>query len=292
MGWRGHPPIHADRRVPGLVRRYKGLAAGAFRVQAGLFTDASVNAHDVGDLQAAVHASVKGSRKAWLAYYRRCIVDVGSKYAAQGIPPKRRKRQASDEAPIPDAWGPASSAWWADAYRGRLGDEAWWDPWLAGMLRYAESTAGTRIQHVNEATEAAVARVIQDGVRDGLSVAQVRDNITSLFLTDFTVVRAERIARTEVLNSARAGSFEAVIATGLSDVATKSWQDSGDALVRSTHAEATADNQDIPYLDTFKVRSERTGAIQELQFPGDSSLGADASNVVNCRCDLVAQSKR
>lgn len=279
--WHGHAPVHLDRRVPGLIRRHRRLAATVFRHERGAFAMATRDARDVEDVRRGVEEAQRASKSAWLAYYRRCVVDVGAQFARQGLPAQVRS----------EAWGPSQDDWWVNTYLQRLGPEEWWDPWLAGMLRYAEHTAATRVRHIDAVTQARVAAVIREGVAEGVGVAVVRDRIEDLYV-GFSKVRAGRIAQTEVLNSARAGSFEAVIATGLSDVAVKSWRDSGDVLVRETHRVATAENVGIPYLEPFQVRNPRTGAMELLNFPGDASLGASAANIINCRCDLFAESKR
>lgn len=273
--WRGHRPLHLDRRMPGLVRRYRRLAGGAFRVELKAFDAEAAEARDVEALRQATETAMRLARPTWLAYYRRCIVDVGATFARQGLPQEART-----------AYGTANDPWWVTTYQQRLGPEEWWSPWLAGMLRYAEKTAAQRVQHIDDGTRTALNITLREGIAEGVSVPDLRDRIHAQY-ADFSKVRAERIARTEVLNSARAGAHESVVATGLADIVVKSWLHSGDDRVRSTHEEAQAANERIPFNDTFKVRSMRTGAIQELQFPGDSSLGADASNIINCRCGSV-----
>lgn len=56
----------------------------------------------------------------------------------------------------------------------------------------------------------------------------------------------------------------------------KLWVTMGDSRVRTIHQ--VADGQEVPASDPFTVGGER------LMYPGDTSLGASAGNVVNCRC--------
>lgn len=93
--------------------------------------------------------------------------------------------------------------------------------------------------------------------------------------------RGENIARTESLNALRAGQFQAVdqaIEIGEVDTrdAVKVWDASGDGRTRDSHA--YAEGQTVPTKQPFMIG----GSL--MMFPGDSSLGAPASQVINCRC--------
>jgi len=59
----------------------------------------------------------------------------------------------------------------------------------------------------------------------------------------------------------------------------KEWVTVGDERVRPAHA--AADAQVVPVESLFNVGG------QQLRFPGDTSFGATAGNVINCRCSAV-----
>ncbi len=59
-------------------------------------------------------------------------------------------------------------------------------------------------------------------------------------------------------------------------VGAKRWDSVGDDLMRDWHADA--DSQIVSIDEPFDVNDE------ELMYPGDTSLGATASNIANCRC--------
>lgn len=278
MPWKGGSHIARSRAAAGHVRRFKRLASGIFARQADAFKAASQAAHDADDLQRAIDASITSTAPAWRTWHRRCYVIVGADYAEAALPKQRAKRAAGDQD--------------VDALRAQLGKEAWWDTWLALTLRYADTQSAQKIQGIDEATRHALRRQITRGLEAGDSVDDIRRRIDGVLRSAHATVRAERIARTEVPTAARAGAWQAPIAYGIEDELVKSWTDSGDRLVRATHEEATAENAGIGYLDAFRVRSPSTGAVQLLNFPGDTSLGADASNVVNCRCDSFTDRKR
>lgn len=60
---------------------------------------------------------------------------------------------------------------------------------------------------------------------------------------------------------------------------TKTWVTMRDALVRHTHV--IADGETVGIFDTFDIGG------YPMRFPKDDSLGASASEIVNCRCCLV-----
>ena len=96
--------------------------------------------------------------------------------------------------------------------------------------------------------------------------------------------RGETIARTETLKALNAGRQEALnqlIENPNNDVraedVVRAWDSAGDGKTRETHA--AADKQDpVPQGQPFIVGG------YSLMYPGDTSLGAPAEEVINCRC--------
>lgn len=89
-----------------------------------------------------------------------------------------------------------------------------------------------------------------------------------------SVARARTIARTETHNAATFASQETAKATGFD--LKKEWMTALDGRAREAHI--VADTQTVPMAAPYIVGGER------LMRPGDSSLGASAENVINCRC--------
>lgn len=98
-------------------------------------------------------------------------------------------------------------------------------------------------------------------------------------------LRGEMIARTETLSSvmtAKHESFRQATAKANRDesLITRKWRSAGDRRVRHTHQVLNA--QEVMGLDIpFHSPS---GAL--MRFPGDTSLGAGANEIVACRCDV------
>lgn len=102
--------------------------------------------------------------------------------------------------------------------------------------------------------------------------------------------RADAIARTETIqaiNRAERAAIAQNIQEGLitADLVTKWWSNSADERVRLSHVELgrryNKENQ-IGFDEPFETI---TGS--KLLYPGDTSLGADASEIIHCRCKCM-----
>lgn len=126
--------------------------------------------------------------------------------------------------------------------------------------------------------DGAVGRAIRDGTP---LPADTIDKAITQMQARAERYRAEVIARTESINALRAGQYQsieqAMETEGVQDAeAERVWDASGDALTRMTHA--FADGQRRPFREPFNVGGYR------IMYPGDSSLGAPASETIQCRC--------
>lgn len=83
--------------------------------------------------------------------------------------------------------------------------------------KFAESMA--------ETDKDLLAKIIADGVADGSSITEIRDNITSKF-SDYSKMQAERITRTEVIRAANMAAEDAFIQSGV--VEAKEWLTASD----------------------------------------------------------------
>jgi hypothetical protein len=118
-------------------------------------------------------------------------------------------------------------------------------------------------------------------IEDGRAAAQI-ERMTNRYSNKLLLRRGETIARTETIAALNAGRDEGVtqlIERGevpAEDV-TGEWSATGDGRVRDSHAEM--DGQTQPHGEPFQ---SPTGA--QMLFPGDTSLGAPASETIQCRC--------
>ena len=146
--------------------------------------------------------------------------------------------------------------------------------WRENVDAYLKRTAPPKIIGIQGTTRAALASTISEGVSEGESINNLVKRIRSSY-KQFTPRRARVIARTEVIAASNAGSQAGAIATGL--ILEKEWMATNDPpRVRDTHADADGQRQAMDAA--YSVAGEALG------FPGDTSLGASAGNVINCRC--------
>lgn len=125
--------------------------------------------------------------------------------------------------------------------------------------------------------------IVRRAIRDGKALSQVDiDRITARYAERALRFRADNIAKTESLNALRAGRDEGIrqaieqgaIAPGATQ---KVWDSSGDARVRPDHR--AMDGQSVGMNEPFVAPDG-----SRLMYPGDSSLGAGADQIINCRC--------
>lgn len=101
--------------------------------------------------------------------------------------------------------------------------------------------------------------------------------------------RGTNIARTEALSAFNAGSDEAIrqaVDAGIvnQEGLVRTWDSSGDDKVRDQHRGGGLDGQVRGFDEPFLAPDG-----SNLMFPGDSSRGATAANIINCRCAVITE---
>jgi len=131
-------------------------------------------------------------------------------------------------------------------------------------------------------------KTVANAKKKPLSADQI-DKMVTRYKEKFVQYRAQVIARTEAAEAVSNGRTEALRqqleATGLGDNAVeRTWSATKDKRTRKTHTHGGLDGKKVRGVDTPFV-SPLTGA--KLKAPGDRSLGAPASEVVQCRCTVM-----
>lgn len=154
------------------------------------------------------------------------------------------------------------------------------DEWQRIVLEYLSTVSATKSALISETSMSAIRAALAAGIAEGESIPQLANRISDVYDAGSSY-RATMIARTEVVAASNLGNRAGAKATGLP--LTKEWLASPGGRTRDTHAAAgsTYSADPIGLDDPFVV-----GGAQ-LMFPGDSSMGAPASEVVNCRCTEV-----
>lgn len=162
----------------------------------------------------------------------------------------------------------------------------------APQARYVASARAQLTSGNPEAMRAYLTRARRDRRFDGLvnrAIAAGRpvaagdvERIVGRYADRLLQRRGEDIARTEAMaafNTARDEAYEQLVESGRvkADNVLKAWSAVGDGRTRDAHAAMSGQRRAIgaPFQSP-------TGA--QLMFPGDSSLGAGAGDIANCRC--------
>lgn len=146
------------------------------------------------------------------------------------------------------------------------------------LLRSLSNRSLRSAELIQDATDQQVIMSLWDVVADGKYSIE---KATKVLQEDnnFSKARARVIARTEMLGAARTGQNDSDRQSGL--VIGKIWRSAVQDRTRPGHKKA--DGQVVAFDKPFKVQNGK-GETEELMYPGDSSLGASASNVIQCRC--------
>ena len=137
-----------------------------------------------------------------------------------------------------------------------------------------------------------VGSIIQRGIRDGWSIADMQKSLDALFaqwitgdgdaaqqrfaMDRMSEWRTELIARTESTKATSWGAMQTYTAAGVME---KEWLATGDERTRPTHA--AADGQVRAINEAFVVGGYPMGQ------PGDGTLGAPISEIAACRCTVL-----
>jgi hypothetical protein len=146
------------------------------------------------------------------------------------------------------------------------------------MLIYAEEIAGKRITWLTKETERLILDIVQGGITQGTASGWGRDKIARYIRTELSEqygtisrYRSVMIAQTDINASVNYGSLTSAMNAGVP--MRKTWV-SGGADSRPAHLAAMGIT--VGMDEVFIVGGEK------LRYPGDSSLGASAGNVINC----------
>lgn len=147
------------------------------------------------------------------------------------------------------------------------------DPFI---LQHIRETSGDKIIGITEATKKQIKTEIETGIIEGEGVREISERIDGIYLENIITNRSKLIARTEVMQASNAGSIAGAKSTGIPNLR-KVWLTTRDSRTRPNHEDIDGDKIGIDGVFIL-------GDGSRLNFPGDSSLGAAAGQVINCRC--------
>lgn len=125
--------------------------------------------------------------------------------------------------------------------------------------------------------------IVRKAIADGKPLDKdTIDRLISRYKDSLLQLRGENIGRTETIQALNRSQHEAIrqgVEAGAMSASAvqREWDTAGDTRVRHSHAEM--DGQSVGLDEPFT-----TPRGEKLMFPGDTSLGASAGEVINCRC--------
>lgn len=141
------------------------------------------------------------------------------------------------------------------------------------LLRWLSDRSRRSAELIQGVSDEGVLMTLWDVVYEGnFTIKKASERLREIY--EFSESRAETIARTEIITAGRSGQYFGDIQSGI--VIGKQWRSALQERTRDAHR--SADGQIVKVDEPFIVGGER------LLFPGDTSLGASASNVIQCRC--------
>lgn len=140
------------------------------------------------------------------------------------------------------------------------------------------------VRDINATSKDKIARIIAKGIEEGKTTNEIIKLIDELYLVSMIPNRSKMIAKTETVKSSNAGSYLAALNSPVQlDKVWISIIDSRTRVGEFNHVHP--DGQKVGINEFFTVSGEK------MRYPADSSLGASAGNVINCRCSQVYMPK-
>jgi HK97 family phage portal protein len=152
--------------------------------------------------------------------------------------------------------------------------EGTFDIWKTVVIEWLATNSSNKVVNILNTTKEKLRNILSIGVDNGESIPDIAKRIDQLYLKQIIPNRSTVIARTEVISASNLGSRAGALQTGLP--LEKEWISKIDKRTRDPHR--ASDGQQVAMDKPFKVMG------QKLMFPGDTSMGASASNVIQCRC--------
>lgn len=170
------------------------------------------------------------------------------------------------------------------------------------LLRYLQSFGMAKVKVINETTRRMLLEALIEGLDEGLDAFTIAERLYARWLiqapTDgpISMARTENIARTEIGAALNSGSLSGAREVGMTH---KVWSSVRDFRTRRPEQRGY-DHYSNWDPETGLGAHGQTKMIDEpfvisgeqLMFPGDSSLGASAGSIINCRCSQTYAFKR
>ena len=153
------------------------------------------------------------------------------------------------------------------------------------IISYFDKVGMKKVRYIKNTVKSICKSELKEGMDLGESPAQLASRIKDK-IENIIPNRATVIARTEVVGAGNAGDYYGAMDSGLN--LEKHWLTVRDGKEREWHSSVDGQVRDMD--EPFDVPN-RDGVIEQLMFPLDSSLGASADNIIQCRCVMTYSKK-
>lgn len=247
--------VEALRKAFVVVARVR--ASRIFQSERKRVVEAAKNSGTVESINKAVGKYIDASSSNWEDYYLKTYSQVGAVFA----------RRAYDDILKGND---------IESIESKVKVTSIVDKWLSHIQSVIVEDTADKVVGIGQTTKDKIKSAVQRTIDAGLSVVDAAKEIDSLYLDDIIPNRSEVIARTEIVGASNQASNFAAEETGLK--LKKEWIRTYDDRIRDTHKDVT--EKPIAMDKPFSV------GVSLMMYPGDSSLGADAGEIINCRCTV------
>ena len=158
------------------------------------------------------------------------------------------------------------------------------DVWLSGLRNYATKRAGQEIVVVTGTWKQTLVKLVRGILSEdlGIGIEKAAKELYRRYLATIEKWQCRRIAQTESMIGMAEAANEAAQTLGIHF--TKQWVISGLGNTRPSHElmDGVIVDEDEPFV--------LPGGM--LMYPHDTSMGADAGEIINCACDCLRHPKR
>lgn len=163
--------------------------------------------------------------------------------------------------------------------------------WIKEVINFLIQYGFTLVSNMTQTTKVKLQEIVAKGIEEGKSIDQITKDILSDETTGYSMMRAKRIARTEVM---RASNYAAMIGADKHPFEVdKVWISAKDdrtrRIPRNTYDHVKMNGQKVGWAEDFTSTGKK-GDLVLAGFPGDPTTPAGFS--INCRCTVGFEPKR
>lgn len=165
------------------------------------------------------------------------------------------------------------------------------DLWVDEAIKFLIQYGFTLIADITQTTKSKLQQIVAKGLEEGKGIDAIVAEILSDESIGYSMMRARRIARTEVM---RASNYASMLAVQQHDFEVdKIWIASRDnrtrRIPRNSYDHLNMNGQKVPYNEVF-VSLGKKGDVVLADFPGDPTTPAGFT--INCRCTVGFEGRR